>query len=59
MDVKPGDELSRSVYRIPMAGHVLSKTGSREGKLALIVLPLLLLAGWELKRIWRPGEATA
>lgn len=57
--MQAGDELSRSVYRVPMAGHLLAKTGSREGKLALIVLPLLLLAAWEITRIWRPGEATA
>jgi signal peptidase I len=54
-----GGELSRSLYRVPYLGRVLVHTSSPEGKLALIVAPLLLLGGWELKRIWRPREAAA
>lgn len=52
-------ELSRAVYRVPLAGRVLSETSSREGKLLLVVLPLLFLAAWEVKRIWRPRAAAA
>jgi signal peptidase len=52
-------ELSRAVYRVPMAGRVLAHTSSRQGKLVLIVAPLLLLGGWEIRRIWRPRESTA
>jgi signal peptidase len=54
-----GGELSRTLYRVPLAGHVLVHTSSRQGKLALIVAPLLLLGAWELRRIWRPHEAPA
>jgi signal peptidase I len=52
-------ELSRAVYRVPLAGRLLARTSSREGKLALIVAPLLLLGGWEIRRIWRPRESAA
>jgi signal peptidase len=52
-------ELSRALYRVPLAGRVLQRTSSREGKLALIVAPLLLLGAWEIRRIWRPRETTA
>jgi hypothetical protein len=38
---------------------VLARTSSREGKLALIVAPLLLLGAWEIRRIWRPRESPA
>jgi len=52
-------ELSRAVYRVPLAGRLLARTSSREGKLALIVAPLLLLGVWEITRIWRPRESPA
>ena len=52
-------ELSRAVYRVPLAGRLLARTSSREGKLALIVAPLLLLGAWEIRRIWRPRESPA
>jgi signal peptidase len=50
-------QLSRSLYRVPYAGRVLARTSSREGKLVLVVAPLLLLGGLEIRRIWRPREA--
>ena len=52
-------ELSRALYRVPLAGRLLARTSSREGKLVLIVAPLLLLGAWEIRRIWRPRESTA
>jgi signal peptidase I len=52
-------ELSRSLYRVPLAGRVLVHTSSPEGKIALIVAPLLLLGAWEIRRIWRPRESPA
>lgn len=52
-------ELSRALYRVPLAGRVLVRTSSPEGRLALIVLPLLLLGAWQIKRIWRPRESPA
>jgi signal peptidase len=52
-------ELSRALYRVPLAGRLLARTSSREGKLVLIVAPLLLLGAWEIRRAWRPRESTA
>jgi signal peptidase len=52
-------ELSRALYRIPLAGRVLARTSSPAGKLALVVAPLLLLGAWEIRRIWRPRETAA
>jgi signal peptidase I len=52
-------ELSRTLYRVPLAGHVLAHTSTPEGKLVLIGLPLLFLGGWEIRRIWRPRESPA
>lgn len=59
-------DLSRVRYHVPLAGYVLAWTRTRVGRLAIFVIPLLLLAGYELFRIWRPrrreeapGEAAA
>jgi signal peptidase len=57
--IERGGELSRSLYRVPLAGRVLALTGSPPARLALFVLPLLLLGAWEVRRIWRPREAPA
>ena len=42
-------------HRLPKLGFVLQWMRSRPGRLALIVLPALLLCGFELRRIWRPS----
>jgi signal peptidase len=52
-------QLSLALYRVPIAGRLLARTSSRQGKLALIVAPLLLLGAWEIRRIWSPRESTA
>jgi signal peptidase I len=52
-------ELSRALYRVPLAGRLLAHTSSRQGKLLLIVAPLLLLGALEIRRIWRPRESPA
>jgi signal peptidase I len=52
-------ELSRALYRVPLAGHVLARTSSLGGKLALLWGTLLVLGAWEVRRIWRPREAQA
>jgi signal peptidase len=57
--IRADGELSRSLYRIPLAGRLLVRTSSPEGRLVLVVLPLLLLGAWEIRRIWRPREAGA
>jgi signal peptidase len=57
--LQPDGQLSRSVYRIPLAGRVLARTSSPAGRLGLVVAPLLLLGAWEIRRIWRPRESPA
>ena len=46
--------IGRVSYRIPKLGYVANRVGSRFGRFAFLVLPALLLAGMELRRIWRP-----
>jgi len=41
-------------YRIPKLGYVTNRIGSRLGRFAFLILPALLLAVVELRRIWRP-----
>jgi signal peptidase I len=55
----PDGELSRAVFRVPLAGRVLSVTSSPHGRIVLVVIPLLLLGAFEIRRIWRPREAPA
>ena len=40
-------------YRIPKLGYVTNRVGSRFGRVAFLVLPALVLAVSELRRIWR------
>jgi signal peptidase I len=52
-------ELGRVVYTVPWVGHAAVITHTPLGLLALLIVPLLLLALDELLRIWRPPrEAT-
>lgn len=49
-------------YRIPKLGYVTNRIGSRFGRFAFLVLPALVLAVSELRRIWSaepkgPGDA--
>jgi signal peptidase len=46
--------IGRVAYHVPKVGYLMAYAGGRHGKLLLIVLPVLLLAGFELVRIWRP-----
>jgi signal peptidase len=46
--------LGRVTYRVPMVGYVLARLGDPRAKVALLVVPALLLAILELVRIWRP-----
>jgi len=52
-------DLSRALYRVPLAGRLLARTSSRTGRFVLLVAPLLLLGAWEIRRIWRPRETPA
>jgi signal peptidase I len=46
--------IGRVAYDVPRVGYLMAYAGGRHGRLLLIVLPVLLLAGFELARIWRP-----
>jgi signal peptidase I len=52
--VQANGSIGRVTYRVPRLGYVLAWGGGRTGKLLLIAVPALLLAMWELLRIWRP-----
>jgi signal peptidase len=52
-------ELGRVVYAIPWIGHVAVLTHTPWGLVLLLVVPLLLLAGDELAKIWRPRQEGA
>jgi signal peptidase len=43
-------------YRIPKVGFVLGRIGSTPGRIALVVLPAILLLGLGMMRIWRPSS---
>ena len=55
--------ITRAEYRVPKAGYVVEWIGSDTGRWGLLVIPAVLLAVWELWRIWRPeprgGEEAA
>ena len=48
--------IGRAKYRVPELGYVTNRIGSAYGRIAFIVLPALLLAALELKRIWSAPE---
>ena len=50
-------EIGRVRVRVPAVGHALVLLGGRSARLLLLVLPLLLLAGLEVARIWRPRRS--
>ena len=64
-DVPAGGSLGRVEYRVPLLGFFVFWLNGPFGRIGLIVIPALLLAGFELWRIWRPqrtrrlGDATA
>lgn len=54
--------IGKVAYRIPKLGYVTNRVGSRFGRFAFLVLPALVLAVSELRRIWSaepkgPGDA--
>lgn len=52
-------QLSRLTYRIPYAGSLVRAVNSPPGRILLVTIPLLLLGGLELRRIWRADDAPA
>ena len=63
----PADgSIGRVAYDVPKVGYLMVHAGGRYGRLLLLALPALLLAAYEVFRIWRPepekgahGEAAA
>jgi signal peptidase len=53
-NVPVAGHIGRVLYRIPKLGYALGWTQGPPGKIGLIVVPALLLAGFGLARIWRP-----
>ncbi len=52
--VPTGGTVGRVVYRIPKIGYALLWSGTIPARVALVVIPALLLCGTGLARIWRP-----
>jgi len=52
-------ELGRVLYAIPWIGHIAVLAHTPWGLVLLLAVPLLLLAGDELLRIWRPRDGRA
>ena len=50
--IASGGTIGKVEYRIPKLGYVTNRVGSRFGRVAFLVLPALLLAVSELRRIW-------
>jgi signal peptidase len=46
--------IGRVLYRVPKLGYALFWLRGRLGRLLFVVLPALVLGGYELWRIWRP-----
>ena len=63
-DVPASGSFGRVEYRIPLLGFLVFWLHGPLARIGLIVVPALLLAGFEFWRIWRPqrpglGDATA
>jgi signal peptidase len=55
----PSDgELGRVMYRVPKLGYLAGWTRTPALRFLLLALPVLLLAGLELRRIWTSGEGS-
>lgn len=53
-DIPADGSLGRVEFRVPLLGFLVFWLHGPLGRIALIVIPALLLAGFELWRIWRP-----
>ena len=64
-DIPASGSFGRVEFRVPLLGFLVFWLHGPLARLGLIVVPALLLAGFELWRIWRPqrrgdlGDATA
>jgi signal peptidase len=52
--VPAGGQIGKVIYTVPWVGHVAVFARTRLGWILLIGVPLLLILGEELVRIWRP-----
>jgi hypothetical protein len=48
--------IGKAEYHIPKIGYLTNRLGSKFGRLAFLVLPLILLAGLELRRLWSTDD---
>jgi signal peptidase len=56
-DIPANGSFGRVEYRVPLLGFLVFWLNGPFGRIGLIVIPALLLAGFELWRIWRPQRA--
>jgi signal peptidase len=52
-----GGQLGQPVGRIPAIGRVVVLAKQPLGLVGIVLVPLLLVAGWEIFRIWRPRHS--
>jgi signal peptidase len=48
--------VGRVVYQVPKIGYPVTWSHTRNGRLALVSIPALMLAFWAMLRIWRSNE---
>jgi signal peptidase I len=56
-DMPAGGSLGRVEFRVPLLGFLVFWLHGPFARIGLIVIPALLLAGFELWRIWRPQRS--
>ena len=55
-EIPVGGSVGRVAYTVPKIGYPVTWSRSRDGRLALISIPALILALWAMVKIWRPSE---
>lgn len=51
--------VSRVEYDLPKVGYLTNSVGTTKGRLLIVVLPAILLALYELVKLWRPSREAA
>ena len=54
--VRTDGRIGRVVYHVPRVGYLAVAAARPSGRLALVAIPALLLAVFELVKIWRPAR---
>ena len=49
-------EVGRVVYQVPKIGYPVTWSHTRNGRLAMVSIPALILAIWAMLKIWRSDE---